>query len=312
MKMQLDPELAMLDAMVLPDFSDVAELRGWYAAMTAGAPPPATSPGLDWHDRKIPGSEGAPEVSVRIYRPKAPAIQPAMVYFHAGSVVMGDLDTEHAACLHYAEQAGCTVISVDYRLAPEHAFPAPVDDCYAALCWVADHAAELGVDPARLAVAGSSSGGTLAAAVALMARDRRGPGLVFQMMIYPALDDRLDSISMLASTTGHALTQARVGWMWKHYLGGNGVATSPYAAPARADSLAGLPRAFVEVGALDPLRDECIAYGARLLAADVPTDLQVIAGAPHAFEAVASAGVTVRAFAQRVAVMRAVLGSGPA
>lgn len=308
--MELDPELAPLAALVLPDFSDVAELRAWYAALTAGTPPPATSASLDWADRFIPGPPDAPDIRIRIYRPHVPAIQPAMVYFHAGSVVMGDLDTEHAACLHYAEHAGCTVVSVDYRLAPEHPYPAPVEDCYAALCWVAAHADTLGIDAARLAVGGSSSGGTLAAAVALLARDRGGPGLVFQMLIYPALDDRLDSISMQSSTEGHALTRSRVGWMWKHYLGSDTGVAPAYAAPSRAESLAGLPRALVEVGALDPLRDECIAYGARLLAADVPTDLQVIAGAPHAFEAIASADITHRAFAQRVAILRAAFRTG--
>jgi acetyl esterase/lipase len=307
MEMELDRELAPLGALVLPDFSDVSELRAWYAGLTAGAPPPGTDPALDWHDRTVPGPAGAPALRVRVYRPHAPAEQPGMVYFHAGSVVMGDPDTDHAACLIYAAQAGCTIVSVDYRLAPEHRFPAPVEDCYAALCWTAENAAALGIDPARLAVGGSSSGGTLAAAVALMARDRGGPRLSFQMLIYPALDDRLDSVSMHASTSGNALTRARVGWMWRHYLGGEGVAASPYAAPARAADLAGLPRAFIEVGALDPLRDECVAYGARLLAADVPTDLQVIAGAPHAFEAIAGAGITRRAFAQRVALLRSAL-----
>lgn len=307
--MQLDPELAPLGAVALPDFVDTDELRAWYAGFAASMPPPATSPALDWADRLIPGPAGAPDLPVRVYRPHTPALQPALVYFHGGSVIMGDLDTEHAACMIYAEQAGCTIVSVAYRLAPENIFPAPVEDCYAALRWMADHAGELGIDPARLAVGGSSSGGTLAAAVALMARDRGGPPLVFQMLIYPALDDRLDSISMAASIEGDALTRSRVGWMWKHYLGGDGIATSPYAAPARAADLAGLPRAFVEVGALDPLRDECIAYGARLLASEVPTDLQVIAGAPHAFEAMAQAGITRRAFAQRVALLRSAFGT---
>jgi acetyl esterase/lipase len=128
------------------------------------------------------------------------------------------------------------------------------------------------------------------------------------MLIYPALDDRLDSASMRAATTGDALTRSRVGWMWKHYLGGDGIATSPYAAPARAADLTGLPRAFVEVGALDPLRDECISFASRLLAADVPTDLQVIAGAPHAFEGVPAAGITQRAFRQRAALLRSAFG----
>ncbi|CAN5404115.1 alpha/beta hydrolase [soil metagenome] len=307
--MQLDPELAPLAFVVLPDFSDVAELRSWYDTVMTSPEPLATSPAVEWVDRKIPGPAGAPDVTVRIYRPHAPAIQPAMVYYHSGSVVMGDLDTEHVTCLHYAEHAECTVVSVDYRLAPEHPYPGPVEDCYSALVWTAEHAAELGIDPDRLAVGGSSSGGTLAAAVALMARDRGGPALVFQMLVYPALDDRLDTTSMHSFVAGTALTQSRVGWMWKHYLGDLHAETPAYAAPARATDLTGLPRAYVEVGALDPLRDECIAYGARLLAADVPTDIQVIAGAPHAFEGIASAKITQRAFAERVALLRTAFGT---
>jgi acetyl esterase len=307
--MELDPELAPLAAVALPDFTDVGELRAWYDSLMVSPEPPSTSAALDWSDRTIPGPDGAPEVSVRIYRPHTPAIQPALVYFHSGSVVMGDLETEHAACMHYAEFAECTVISVDYRLAPENVYPAPVEDCYAALLWVAENADALGVDPARIAVGGSSSGGTLAGAVALMARDRSGPPLVFQMLIYPALDDRLASTSMQTFVTGDALTQSRVGWMWKHYLGTDTRDAPAYAAPARAETLAGLPRAFVEVGALDPLRDECIAYASRLLAEDVPSDLTVIAGAPHAFEAIATANITKRAFAQRVGLLRTAFGT---
>jgi len=306
--MELDPELAVLGQLVMPDFSDVSELRAWYDAAMTSPEPPATSPVLDWWDQTIPGADGA-EIGVRVYRPHSPAVQPALLYFHAGSVVMGDLDTEHSTCLHYAEHAGCTVVSVDYRLAPEHPYPAPIEDCYAALTWLAQNAESLGVDPARLAVGGSSSGGTLAGALALLARDRGGPRLVFQLLVYPALDDRLESTSMHAFDTGNTLTRSRVGWMWKHYLGPNGGETPAYAAPARAESLAGLPRAYVEVGALDPLRDECIEYATRLLAADVPTDLQVIAGAPHAFEGIAEAAITQRAFALRVALLRGAFGA---
>lgn len=307
--MWADPELAPMHDLVLPDFTDVAVLREWRRARNAGAPPPAVTPAVDWADRTIPGPADAPELPVRIYRPQGAGARAALVYFHGGSMVMGDLDGEHGACLWYAEHAGCVVVSVDYRLAPERRFPAALEDGYAALRWTAAAAAELGVDPGRLAVGGASAGGTLAAAVALLARDRGGPPLRAQMLIYPALDDRLDSPSMHAMTTGHGLTRSRVGWMWKHYLGGDGVAPSAYAAPARAEDLTGLPRAFVEVGSLDPLRDECIDFAQRLLQAGVPTDLQVICGAPHGFDAVRAAAATQRAFDQRTAILKSALAA---
>lgn len=307
--MKIDPELAVLDQMVLPDFTSVEELRQWVAEMAAHAPPrPERPASISCEDMTVPGPAGGPPVPVRIYRPRTGGPFPAMVYFHAGSLLMGDLDTDDAFCVHYADAAGVLVISVDYRLAPENRFPAAIEDAYAVLDWAAQFGSEIGVDPTRLSVGGSSAGGTLAAALPILARDRGGPGLLLQLLIYPALDDRVDSPSMRQFETGDTLTRDRVGWMWKHYLGGDGRTDSPYAAPARAEDLSGLPRAYIEVGALDPLRDEVIAYAARLMQAGIDVDLSVPAGAPHAFDVVTTAGVTQRAFAQRAAVLKAVLG----
>jgi acetyl esterase len=306
--MKIDPELEVLDHLVLPDFTSVQVLRQWLADMVAAAPPrPERPDSIVCEDRTIPGPDGASPIPVRIYRPRNGGLAPAVVYFHGGSLVMGDLDTDDAFCVYYAANAEVAVVSVDYRLAPESCFPAAIEDGYAVLDWLARNGADAGIDGVRLAVAGSSSGGTLAGALALLARDRGGPDLALQMMIYPALDDRLEAPSMFAFDTGETLTRARVGQMWRHYLGGDGRADSPYAAPARAADVGGLPRAYIEVGALDPLRDEAIAYASRLLQADVDVDLQVIAGAPHAFDTIAQAGVTQRALTQRAAVLKAAL-----
>jgi acetyl esterase/lipase len=178
------------------------------------------------------------------------------------------------------------VVSVDYRLAPEHPFPAPLEDCYAALVWVADHAGELGVDPDRIAVGGESAGGGLAAGVALLARDRSGPRLCLQFLGIPELDDRLATDSMRTLGADAPITTIANGEIsWDSYLGAGVRGTdqvSQYAAPARATDLAGLPPALVTAYELDALRDEDIAYAQRLLSAGVPTELHVYAGAFHA------------------------------
>jgi acetyl esterase/lipase len=171
-----------------------------------------------------------------------------------------------AACTFFAAGAGigCRVISVQYRLAPENPFPAGVEDCYAALVWISKNAAKLEMDENRIAVGGRSAG-NLASAVAIMARDRGGPRAVLQVLIYPALDDRMVSASVNSTARQFVITRATLGYMWRHYLGGAGIAASAYAAPMRVTDCSNLPAAYIEACELDPLRDEAIEYASRLL-----------------------------------------------
>jgi acetyl esterase len=283
-----DPELApWAPVFAQLSFADIPAARAGEADLLAALPPyePPVPVAIDEH--LIPGPEGAPEVRVRRYRPADPVGPlPALVYFHGGGFVVGSLDLYHADCRRIAAEVGTVVVSVDYRLAPEHPFPAPLEDCYAALVWVAEHADELGVDPDRIGVGGESAGGGLAAGVALLARDRGGPRLRLQLLGIPELDDRMDSGSMRALGADSPITTLANGEIsWDSYLGPGVRGTdqvSPYAAPARATDLAGLPPALVTAYELDALRDEDIAYAQRLLSAGVPTELRVYSGAFHA------------------------------
>ncbi|WP_063796043.1 alpha/beta hydrolase [Streptacidiphilus griseoplanus] len=259
----------------------------------------------------VPG-EGH-ELTVRLYRPEGlqtPA--PVLVYFHGGAFVAGDLDTEHDRCLALALAADCLVVSVDYRRPPEHPFPVPGEDCLAAVRWVAAEAAELGADAARIAVGGSSAGGTLAAAVALMCRDRGGPDLVLQMLLYPALDDRLDSGSMRRYPRTSAWHTEDSLYMWQHYLGADPAhRESPYAVPARCTDLSGLAPAYLLVAEVDALRDEAVALAARMLEAGVSVELHLYAGTFHGFEAaVPLAQASQRALAEQGAALRRAFARG--
>ena len=301
----MDPELAVIAAAfptAVPGTPQESRARARAFVDTAGL----TAPGRDElhiHDRAVPGPSGAPDVQVRIYvTPGTDALRPCAVYFHGGAFVAGDLDIEDARCVVLARDAECVVVSVDYRLAPEHPFPAAVEDCYAVVDWVAGPANELGVDPTRVGVVGASAGGTLAAAIPLLARDRGGPSLAFQMLLYPALDDRMTTSSSTAVGTP-MIDSASVAWAWRHYLDPAASDVSPYAAPARATDLADLPPAYVMVSELDPLRDECIEYASRLLQAGVSTELHVFAGAFHGFDMLPSA-LSRRAAEEQVAWLR--------
>ena len=179
--------------------------------------------------------------------------------------------------------AGCVVASVNYRHAPEHKFPIPAEDAYAATQWIARHAPALGGDPERLAVSGSSSGGNLAAVVAQMARDRGGPSLMYQLLVVPVIDHRFDTPSYRENAEGYGLTTVAMRWYWTHYLRNEGDGNHPYASPLRAERLRGLPPAFVATAELDPLRDEGEAYAARLQAEGTPTVQKRYAGMIHGF-----------------------------
>ena len=292
-----DPELAPWAPIFGQlSFADIPAARAGEADLLAALPPYNPPVPLDVDELLVPGPEDAPEVRVRRYRPADHAgALPGLVYFHGGGFVVGSLDLYDADCRRIAAEVGAVVVSVDYRLAPEHPFPAPLEDCYAALVWVAAHAEELGVDADRIAVGGESAGGGLAAGVALLARDRRGPRLCLQFLGIPELDDRLASESMSRLGVDSPITTVANGEIsWDSYLGEGVRGTdrvSPYAAPARAADLTGLPPALVTAYELDALRDEGITYAQRLLSAGVPTELRVYAGAFHACTWLSTIGI---------------------
>jgi acetyl esterase len=232
-------------------------------------------------DRRIPGPAG--EIPVRIYRPEGRAPFPALVYFHGGGWVIGSVETHDGSCRDLANRIGCVVVSVEYRLAPESRYPAAAEDCFAATKWVAEHAGELGVDAQRIGIGGDSAGGNLTAVVAQMARDRRGPALRHQLLVYPVTDADFSRPSYRENAEGYLLTTKAMEWFWGHYVPDPAQRREPYAAPLRAKDLAGLPPAFVITAEYDPLRDEGEAYAKRLQAAGVPTTLKRYDGAIHGF-----------------------------
>jgi len=246
----------------------------------ANRPRPVTLPLRHEEDRRVPGPVG--EIAVRIFRP-AQESSALLVYFHGGGWVLGNLDTHTANCRLLAEQAGCVVMAVDYREAPEHHFPAAADDAYAAAVWAVANAGSLDLDPARVAVGGESAGGNLAAVACLMARARGGPKFRAQWLAYPVIDHNFDTLSYRELSQGYGLDLASMVWFWTHYLGPDGDGAHPYASPIRAESLAGLPPAVVTTCEFDVLRDEGRAYADRLREAGVQVDYHCFEGANHAF-----------------------------
>jgi acetyl esterase len=261
------PKLETMSAPAAREFFLSYSLIGW-------------TPDESAENRTIPGPAG--DVPVRIYRPSETPTG-AVAWFHGGGFVIGNLDTAERAARAVADAARAVVVSVDYRLAPEDRFPAAADDCYAALEWVADHAGELGVSPSCVAVGGDSAGGNLAAAAALMTRDRRGPDLAFQLLAYPCLDASMASHSYRDNGEGYFLTGDGMRWFWECYLGPDGDATSPYACPIRATDLTGVAPALVITAEYDPLRDEGEAYGAQLAAAGIPVTVTRYDSQIHGF-----------------------------
>lgn len=231
-------------------------------------------------DRKIPGPGG--EIPIRVYTPEGQGPFPVLVFFHGGGWVICDLDTHDSICRALTKKAGCVTVSVDYRLAPEHKFPAGVEDCFAATRWVADHAKELNGDARRLAVGGDSAGGNLSAVISQLARDADGPRIAFQLLIYPATEAELDSESH-KTFTNYFLTRDDIVWFWGHYLRSPADRKDPRIAPALAKSLKGLPPAFILTAEFDPLRDEGEAYGAKLRAAGVDATVKRYDGMIHGF-----------------------------
>jgi acetyl esterase len=251
-------------------------------AMMALAPRPEGEPVAEVEDRTISANGG--DIPVRIYRPdNSREPKPVLVWFHGGGWVIGTLDGADFGCRIMTNASGCVVVSVDYRLAPEHKFPTAADDCYAVTKWVADNAAELNVDASRLAVGGDSAGGNLAAVVALMARDSGGPEIKFQALIYPVTDFSFGTKSYADNANGYLLTKDSMVWFWNHYLSNEGDGGSFKASPIRASDLSGLPPAIVITAEFDPLRDEGEAYAERLKNAGVAVEAKRYDGEIHGF-----------------------------
>ena len=283
--MPLDPQAKMvLDAAAalnLPPTEQMtpAQARDGMRARTAGLGP--FEPVARVEDHRVPVAGG--EIAVRTYAPSGPGPFPALVFFHGGGWVIGDIETHDGICRSLANHGGCVVANVDYRLAPEHRYPAAVEDSYAATKWVADNATRLGVDAGRIGVGGDSAGGNLAAAVTLMAKERGGPALKLQVLVYPVTRHAYDTASYKDNAEGYMLTRASMEWFWAHYLGPDGDGRQPYASPLDAPSLDGLPPALVITAEYDPLRDEGEAYADRLRRAGVPVTLTRYPGMIHGF-----------------------------
>lgn len=259
-------------------------LEGLNAAMAAQAP---DIPGIQTSDHLAPGPDGGPDVMVRIYEPEVRAATlPALLWIHGGGYVLGSVQGDDLRAKSLALTLDCVVASVEYRLAPEHPFPAPLEDCYAALKWLAANSAGFGIDKARIAIGGASAGGGLAAGLGLLARDRAEVALCYQLLIYPMIDD--SNVEQAGPDTPDAPLWTRANNLigWRSYLGqepgSEGI--SEYAAAIRARDVAGLPPTYIGVGTPDLFRDEDIAYAQRLIKAGVPTELHVYADGFHAFD----------------------------
>ena len=286
--MPVHPQIQqVIDALAASDFRAIheqtpAEVRTQYERMIeARGVVPARVGAVE--DRSIPGPGGG--IPVRIYRPEIDAaVLPALVYYHGGGHVMGDIDTHDAGARNLCNGARCVVVSVDYRLAPEHKFPAAAEDAFAAVQWCAAHAAELGIDPGRIAVGGDSAGGNLAAVAALMARDTGGPAIRLQVLVYPVTDYACDTGSYHTYAQGYGSLEAEsMRWFRDHYLRDEADRHDWRAAPLRAGDLSGLPAALVLTAQCDVLHDEGKAYAQRLREAGVDVEYADCEGMIHGF-----------------------------
>lgn len=280
--MALDPALKAFLASPLAQVPPVETLTAQaLRAMLKQFPAPVLAPPIHaTEDLQVQGAAGS--LRVRLYRPSPAAGLPLIVFFHGGGFVFCDIEVYDDLCRFLANFSGCALASVEYRLAPETRYPGPLEDCYSALQQLAERATRLRLDGSRLALAGDSAGGNLAAATARVARDRRGPPLRYQALIYPALEPACSSVSQRAFANGYLLSQAVMQWYWNCYLSSPADAAQPYAAPITAD-LSGLPAATVVTAEFDPLRDEGEAYADRLRAAQVPVVGRRYLGMIHGF-----------------------------
>ena len=313
---QLDPELrAVLEKLPTDRPMDLnkipaarAKMKKMMAALLASLP---AVEGVTSQDQLAPNAQGEPDVPVRVYRPTdQPGKLPALYWIHGGGYVMGDIEQDDRLMKQMVKRIGCVAVSVDYRLAPEYPFPAPVEDCYAGLKWLFGHTGELGVEPSRIAIGGASGGGGLAAGLALLARDRGEVKIAYQLLIYPMIDDRNVTPASYAITDPRMWNRQSNLLGWRAYLGrdGGGPDVSPYAAAARATDLSNLPPAYIPVGALDLFVDENIQYAQRLIQAGVPTELHVYPGAFHGFDIFAPSAMVSKQFkAERDSALRRAL-----
>ena len=280
---QADAMLKQMEADGVPDISEmsVTQARMFLETAFAGMVP-NPEPMAEVQDFTVPGPAG--RLPVRLYKPEGSgSTPPLVVFFHGGGWVIGSIESHDATCRALASASGCAVASVEYRLAPESAFPAAPEDCYAATLWLAENAAELGVDGERLAVAGDSAGGNLAAVVSLMARDRGGPRISYQVLIYPAVDVEGDYPSRTENAEGYFLTARAMRWFYGHYIQDESHAKDTLASPLLADDHSGLPPAIVITAGYDPLRDEGEAYAEKLREAGVEVKVSRNEGMIHGF-----------------------------
>ncbi|RKT08815.1 acetyl esterase [Streptomyces sp. 1114.5] len=258
--------------------ADLADIRA-----AAGTPEPVAAV----EEHRFPGPGG--DLTLRLYRPEPPTLEqrstelPALLYLFGGGWTLGSPDTSDAICRRLTNAVGCVTASVGYRLAPEHPFPAALQDCRAALLHLVERAGEFGIDPGRLAVGGESAGGNLSAALTLLLRAEGGPALRHQLLVYPNTDHAADTPSLREHDDPLLFNRRSVAWYWGHYLADRADAASPYASPLRAATLAGLPPATVLTAEYDPLRDEGEQYAEALRAAGVPVELRRYEGMPHGF-----------------------------
>jgi acetyl esterase/lipase len=309
----VDPELAaLLDQVPTVKLTEeiVKQVRAMGQTQTLLTLP--TFPDIEVTECFVPGPEGAPKVRVLLYLPiTVEGSRPTLLWIHGGGYILGSPEQEDLLVKNIVSAIGCVAVSVDYRLAPETRHPGPVEDCYAALKWLHAHVSNLRVDPTRIAIAGSSAGGGLAAALGLLARDRGEIPLAFQLLIAPMLDDRTCTLAEPHPHTGEFIwTREANRFGWTSLLGQEpGVPdVSPYAAAARAEHLEGLPPTFINVGALDLFLEEDLEYARRLTRAGVPTEFHLYPGAYHGFRMVADAQVTQTAARDQLAALKRALG----
>lgn len=307
----VDPELLpTLDLM--PTVALSAELLPKLRAREGALPlPPVTPNDVTRRDVSVPGPAGAPDIGLVIYTPPGDGPFPCIYHIHGGGYVSGSAGILEFMHRPLAETLNCVIVSVDYRLAPETPFPGAIEDCYSGLAWTHAHAAELNLDAGRIGAMGESAGGGLAAALALLARDRGGPALAFQILTYPMLDDRtcVDEPHPYAGEFLWTPHNNRFGWSALLGQAPGGADISPYAAPARASDLAGLPATFLMTGELDLFVDENIDYARRLVRAGVPTELHIYPGAFHGFDAWPAARVAEQARRDRLDALRRLLNT---
>ncbi len=281
--MPLDPQIVtVMDAVAALGLPANHEVSPEEARANGLLRPRAAGPEVaKVEDRTIPDPGG--QIPVRIYTPEGSGPFPGLAWYHGGGWVVGNLDTADATARQLCVSSSCVVVSVDYRLAPETKFPGAADDCYAATQWLAENSASLNVDSRSIAVGGDSAGGNLAAVVSLMARDRGGANIAFQLLVYPVTERNFETVSYHENGEGYQLSRDGMIWYWDHYLAQDADAANPYAAPMMASDLTGLPPALVITAEFDPLRDEGEAYARRLAEAGVPTTCTRYDGMIHGF-----------------------------